>query len=62
MSIWVGSQTRLLTQGMTGQTGLFHTQGALSSSLTHAADPMRSDGAIARWLPRSLAMGHRSHS
>jgi succinyl-CoA synthetase alpha subunit len=29
MSIWVGSQTRLLTQGMTGQTGLFHTQGAL---------------------------------
>jgi succinyl-CoA synthetase alpha subunit len=29
MSIWVGNQTRLLTQGMTGQTGLFHTQGAL---------------------------------
>ena len=29
MSIWVGSQTRLLTQGMTGQTGRFHTQGAL---------------------------------
>jgi len=29
MSIWVGSGTRLLTQGMTGATGLFHTRGAL---------------------------------
>jgi len=29
MSIWVDGSTRLLTQGMTGQTGLFHTKGAL---------------------------------
>jgi succinyl-CoA synthetase alpha subunit len=37
MSIWVGPQTRLLTQGMTGQTGLFHTQGALDYGMQAVA-------------------------
>ena len=29
MAIWVDSGTRVLTQGMTGNTGLFHTRQAL---------------------------------
>ena len=34
MSIWIGRDTRLLTQGMTGATGLFHTRGALDYGTT----------------------------
>ena len=43
MSILVNSDTRVITQGMTGETGTFHTEQAI------AYGPSPSAGAVCVW-------------